>query len=134
MKPVPGIKKILLISPDYMSFTGIIGQGIKDNLAADVELFYTTGKESAFKYRSFFHRVQNYFSKLFLKRNLKKVFYQNAIQKKIIPFFNQHPHFDYILILRPDLILEHLPLIKHRILLGQLCQNSIGKRNHSLFR
>ncbi|MBK5273114.1 MAG: hypothetical protein JJE22_19105 [Bacteroidia bacterium] len=47
-----------------------------------------------------------------MKKNLKKVFYQNTIQKKITLLFNQHPYFDHILVLRPDLILEHLPQIR----------------------
>ena len=105
-------RKVLIITPDYMDYTAIIRNGISEYLDAETYLITTTGKELRFTYRNSFHRIQNFFSKLFLNKNQKKVFYNKAIKGKLETVFEDHPHFDDILILRPDLIKEHLPFIK----------------------
>jgi len=105
-------KKILLITPDYMDYTKIMRTGIEEYLNAEVFLVTTTGTELRFAYRNSFHRLENFFSKLFLNKNQKNKFYSNAIKEKLEVVFREHSFFDDILILRPDLINEHLPFIK----------------------
>src|ERR1044071_4982844 len=105
-------KKILFITPDYMDYTEIIFQGIEKYLEAEVHLITITGSELKFSYRNSWHRIQNFFSKLLLNKNQKKVFYNRIIDQKLQDIFNDHDQFDDIFILRPDLIKEHLQLIK----------------------
>ncbi len=105
-------RKVLLITPDYMDYTAIMHRGIMDELKADTFLITSTGNDLKLKYRDSFHRVQNFFSKLILNRNQKKIFYTKTIHQKLALLFNEHPYFDDILILRPDLIKAHLPFIK----------------------
>jgi hypothetical protein len=105
-------KMILLITPNYMDYTDIIRSGIREYLGAETHLITTTGNDLNFTYRNSFHRIQNFFSKLFLQKNQKKIFYNKAIKGKLETLFEKHSGFDDILILRPDLIREHLPVIK----------------------
>src|SRR4030095_3635940 len=105
-------KNIFLITPNYMDYSDIIRSGISDYLGAETHLITTTGNDMNFIYRNSFHRVQNFFSKLVLKKNQKKIFYSKAIKEKLEIIFEKHSRFDDILILRPDLIKEHLPFIK----------------------
>lgn len=112
MKPAADKKKILLITPNYMDYTDIIRSGINEYLNAETHLITTTGNDLNFTYRNSFHRVRNFFSKLFLKKNQKKIFYYEAVKGKLEAAFEMNPQFDDILILRPDLIKEHLPFIK----------------------
>jgi len=95
-----------------MGYTDIIRIGIAQYLNAEVLFITTTGKDLKFVYKNSFHRIQNFFSKLTLKGNQKKIFYNEKIKERLETVFKEHPHFDDILILRPDLIKEHLPFIK----------------------
>ena len=112
MKNAANKKKILLITPDYMDYTDIIRSGISEYLDAETHLITTTGNDLKFTYRNSFHRIQNFFSKLFLQKNQKKIFFNNTIKEKLEALFEEHSRYDDILILRPDLIREHLPVIK----------------------
>ena len=112
MKTAANKKKILLITPNYMDYTDIIRSGIYEYLDAETYLITTTGNDLNFTYRNSFHRIKNFFSKFILKKNQKKIFYNNAIKKMLETIFENHPQFDVIFILRPDLIKEHLPFIK----------------------
>jgi len=105
-------RKVLFITLDYMSYTAIICSGISKYLDAETHLITTTGKELNFTYRNSVHRIQNFLSKLFLNKNQKKIFYNKMIKKKLVTVFEDHPQFDDIFILRPDLINEHLCFIK----------------------
>lgn len=105
-------RKVLFITPDYMDYTDIICNAIGEYLDAETHLITTTGKELNFTYRNSVHRIQNFFSKLFLNKNQKRVFYNKAINEKLETVFEDHPRFDDIFILRPDLIKEHLSFIK----------------------
>jgi hypothetical protein len=105
-------RKILLITPDYMDYTSIMLDGITEYSNADTYLITTTGQKLKFVYRNTFHQIQNFFSKLILNKNQKKLFYNKAIKEKLEAIFIKQQHFDDILILRPDLIKENLPYIK----------------------
>lgn len=105
-------RKVLFITPDYMDYTDIIRNGISDYLDADTYLITTTGNELKFSYRNPLHRIQNFFSKIILQKNQKKIFYNEAIKEKLQTLFEKQSSFDDILILRPDLIKEHLLFIK----------------------
>jgi len=113
MKSTAIKKKVLFITPDYMDYTDIIRNGIAGYFDAEVHLITITGKDLNFTYKNSLHRLQNFFSKLFLKRNQKKVFYNKMIKEKLEIVFDQHSYFEDILILRPDLIKEHLAFIKN---------------------
>lgn len=112
MNSTAGKSKVLFITPDYMDYTSIILDGITEYLNAETFLITTTGKKLKFAYRSPFHRVQNFFSKLLLNKNQKKLFYNKVIKERLETIFKELQGFDDILILRPDLIKEHLPFIK----------------------
>jgi len=112
MKNAADKKKVLLITPNYMDYTDIIRSGINEYLDAETHLITTTGNDLNFIYRNSFHRIKNFVSKFILKKNQKKIFYNNAIKEKLETVFEKHPRFDDILVLRPDLIKEHSPLIK----------------------
>ena len=105
-------RKILLITPDYMDYTSIMLDAITEYSNADTFLITTTGKKLKFIYRNTFHRIQNFFSKLILNKNQKKLFYNKTIKEKLETIFIKQQHFDDILILRPDLIKENLSFIK----------------------
>src|SRR4030095_2593809 len=105
-------RKVLFITPDYMDYTSIILDGIAEYSNAETYLLTTTGKKLKFVYRNRFHRIQNFFSKLILNRNQKKIFYNKTIRERLEVIFNKQKDFDEVLILRPDLIKQHLPLIK----------------------
>lgn len=105
-------RKVLLITPDYMDYTDLIRTGIEEYLNAETQVVTTTGNDLKFSYRNLFHRLQNFFSKLLLQKNQKKIFYNHAIRQKLEFIFHDDALLDVILILRPDLIKEHLPFIK----------------------
>lgn len=105
-------RKVLLITPDYMDYTDLIRTGIEEYLNAETQVVTTTGNDLKFSYRNLFHRLQNLFSKLLLQKNQKKIFYNHAIRQKLEFIFHDDALLDVILILRPDLIKEHLPFIK----------------------
>ena len=105
-------RKVLFITPDYMDYTSIILDGITEYADAETFLITTTGKKLKFVYRSPLHRVQNFFSKLILNQNQKKIFYNKVIKERLETIFKELQGFDDIFILRPDLIKTHLPFIK----------------------
>ena len=112
MNNAAGKRKVLFITPDYMDYTSIILDGIAEYSNAETFLITTTGKKLKFAYRNTFHRLQNFFSKLILNRNQKKLFYNKVIKERLETIFKELQGFDDIFILRPDLIKEHLPFIK----------------------
>ncbi len=96
-----------------MDYTSIMLDGITEYANADTYLVTTTGKKLEFIYRNTFHQIQNFFSKLILNKNQKKLFYNKAINEKLETIFEKQQDFNDILILRPDLIKETLPFIKN---------------------
>ena len=112
MKNTAVKRKVLFITPDYMDYTSIILDGITDYSNAETFLITTTGKKLKFAYRNTFHRIQNFFSKLILNKNQKKLFYNKVIGERLETIFKELQGFDDVFILRPDLIKKHLPFIK----------------------
>ena len=112
MKRSADKKKILFITPDYMDYTSTMLDGISEYANADTYLVTTTGRKLKFVYRNSFHRIQNFFSKLVLNKNQKKLFYNKTIKERLELIFKTQKDFDDVFILRPDLIKPHLPLIK----------------------
>ena len=112
MKNTAVKRKVLFITPDYMDYTSIILDGITDYANAETFLITTTGKKLKFAYRHTFHRSQNFFSKLILNKNQKKLFYNTVIRERLETIFKELQGFDDVFILRPDLIKKHLPFIK----------------------
>ena len=112
MNSTAGKRKVLFITPDYMDYTSIILDGIAEYSNAQTFLITTTGKKLKFVYRSPLHRLQNFFSKLILNQNQKKLFYNNVIKERLETIFKELQGFDDIFILRPDLIKEQLHFIK----------------------
>ena len=112
MNSAAGKRKVLFITPDYMDYTSIVLDGITEYTNAETFLITTTGKKLKFAYRNTFHRIQNFFSKLILNQNQKKLFYNKIIKERLETIFKELQGFDDIFILRPDLIKEHLPFIK----------------------
>ena len=112
MNSTAGKRKVLFITPDYMDYTSIILDGITEYSNSETFLITTTGKKLNFAYRNKFHRLGNFFSKLILNRNQKKLFYNKVIKERLETIFKELQGFDDIFILRPDLIKEHLPFIR----------------------
>ena len=63
------MKKLLFISPDYYGFQEVLYDGFVRYSDYKVTLVITNEK---YKYKNFAEKIQNSFSKLFLKKNLKK--------------------------------------------------------------
>ena len=112
MQSTAAKRKVLFITPDYMDYTSILLDGIAEYSNAETFLITTTGKKLKFVYRNTFHRIQNFFSKLILNKNQKKLFYNKVIKERLETIFKELQGFDDVFILRPDLIKEHLPLVK----------------------
>src|SRR5687767_7007370 len=112
MNNAAGKRKVLFITPDYMDYTSIILDGITEYANAETHLIPITGKKLRFVYRDGFHRFQNFFSKLILNKNRKKLFYDKVITERLELIFKEQGHFDDIFIIRPDLIKDQLPFIK----------------------
>jgi hypothetical protein len=112
MTAVEKKRSILLITPDYMDYTNSICKGIQQYLNAHVTLVTTTGEDFHFSYTGFLQRLQNFFLKTFTGKNMKRIFFKKKIEAKLQDVFETTPLFDDILVLRPDLIKEQLPLIK----------------------
>ena len=89
--------RICLISFDYFDYDHFIVLELKKrNIDAnhiDISKFH-------YKYTSFFERITNFFSKLFLNKNIKKL----KVEPYIIDRLKTLGHQDIILVIRPDTI------------------------------
>jgi hypothetical protein len=90
------IKKIAIIAPHSFGYIDFLVQKLKKFQAVD--LTYINFDAIGFSYKNHFSRINNFFSKLFLSRNLKDenrtAYIKELLSKKDI--------FDQILIIRPD--------------------------------
>lgn len=91
-------KKILIIAPYAFGYTSHIHNALQqyDNVEANIVYL----DFPVFKYKNFFHKLQNFFSKTFLGKNLKKTFVDNRILKRLKELGKQ----DEIFIIRPDML------------------------------
>lgn len=94
------MKKILIIGPPSLGYLTKISEELEQY--EDVENTLIEIDRFSFKYRNTFHRIQNAFSKLLFKRNLKKEY----VNTYIIDEANKKEHYDIIFTIRPDLLKE----------------------------
>ncbi|MBV8328188.1 lipopolysaccharide core biosynthesis protein rfaS [Chryseobacterium sp.] len=92
-------KKILFIAPDYYGFNEVIFNGIKKHTDFDVSMAISATNER-YRYRNFYERLENFFSKTFLRKNLKNI----KKREHLIRQMNQSDFYDYILVNRPDIL------------------------------
>lgn len=99
-------QKIVVISLDHWNYD--------KHIISDLQSKGITSKHINFgdyKHPSFFSRIKNFFFKLFLKKNLKKILRQEYIIEKLEAIGKQ----DQILVINPDLIEKkyHLKIKEH---------------------
>ncbi|MGG7035949.1 MAG: lipopolysaccharide core biosynthesis protein rfaS [Flavobacterium sp.] len=90
--------KVLFCCPDYFGIHKVIEKGIENNLNAELKTVIFKN----YQYKSSFHKILNFLSKTFLKRNLKKIW---ASKERI----NQIPKdetYDFLLVICPDFFTE----------------------------
>ncbi len=93
-------QKILIIAPYAFGYTKHIAKTLEEFPNVTPEIVYLD--RPAFQYRNKIHRIQNSFSKLFLKKNLKKAFVDNRIDKAVKALGKQ----DQIFVIRPDILTD----------------------------
>ncbi len=89
--------KICLISFDYWNYDGHI---IKALQKKGIEAHHIDISKFKYEYKNIFQKLLNFCSKLFLKKNVKKIKRQEFIIQELSKIGNQ----DSILVIRPDLI------------------------------
>ncbi len=95
-------KKILIIAPYAFGYTAHIQKALQQYKHIDAEILYLD--QPAFAYKNTFHKAQNFFSKLFLGKNLKKTFVTDRIKASLVKLGKQ----DEIFIIRPDVLNDDL--------------------------
>jgi hypothetical protein len=94
-------KKLLFIAPDYYGFHEVVFQGIVEYTDYDA-VMAISDTTKGYEYKNFAERVENFFSKTFLRKNLKKIRKKKPFLQKI----NQYDYYDVILVNRPDILDE----------------------------
>jgi hypothetical protein len=101
-------KKILIIAPFAFGYTSHIQTALQRYEGVEAQILYLD--KPAFQYKNTFHKAQNFFSKLFLGKNLKKTFVTDRIKASLTKLGQQ----DEIFIIRPDMLPdETLQFIKN---------------------
>ena len=95
-------KKILIIAPFAFGYTAHIQKALQQYKTIDAAILYLD--QPAFSYKNTFHKAQNFFSKLFLGKNLKKTFVTDRIKASLTELGQQ----DEIFIIRPDMLSDDL--------------------------
>ena len=99
-------KKILVIAPYAFGYTTHIHSALSKFEDVDASILFLDRPK--FQYRNRLHKLQNFFTKLFLGKNLKKTFVNERIVVDINKLGKQH----IVFIIRPDLLddvtLKHL--------------------------
>jgi hypothetical protein len=91
-------KRILIIAPYAFGYTSHIHDALKNSDVVESMIVYLD--KPSFEYRNIFHKVQNFFSKLFIGKNLKKTFVFDRIKSEV----SMLQHQDIIFIIRPDIL------------------------------
>ena len=89
--------KICLISFDYWNYDYHIVETLKQKGIDAKHIDISTFK---YKYKTPFHKILNFLSKVFLNRNIKKL----KRQDYVIDTLKSYGHQDYVLSIRPDLL------------------------------
>lgn len=91
--------KLLFISPDYYGFHEVVKEGFEKYSGYEVIILITNEK---YQYENKTEKIKNFFSKLFLNRNLKKI-----RQKKFVAYnIMKHKSYDVVFVNRPDMLSE----------------------------
>ncbi len=88
--------KILYIAPNHYDFYKVIEKGLEQYSEHEVETFVYNN----YKYKNFLEKIQNFFMKFFLKKNLKKIKNDELFDAII----KNNKRFEYIIINRPDIL------------------------------
>jgi len=91
-------QKILIISPYAFGYIDFLVEELSKRDEVDVDVIFFD--KIKFKYKNFFERITNFFSKLFFNVNLKKRYIE-----MVIDAYDEH---DKILIIRPDLLTDRV--------------------------
>jgi len=89
-------KKILIIAPDKVGYVTCIKEACNQYPNVNAEIFYLG--HGKFRYKNLFQRVQNFFLRLFLGKELRQILESDRI-KNLFPELGQH---DVIFMIRPD--------------------------------
>ncbi len=89
--------KVCLISFDYWNYDYHIVESLQKK---GVDVTHIDISQYKYEYKNFFYKTGNFLSKLFFKRNIKKI----KRQEFILTELNRMGKQDYILCIRPDLI------------------------------
>jgi len=97
--------KILFLCTDHFDLYKIFQNGMQQYTGYEV----TTVLYPKFKYKNFTQKFQNFFSKLFLKQNLKPYFASEAIFDSI----PKNEFYEYVIVICPDFLhTTHMSLLK----------------------
>lgn len=90
-------KEILFLGPDYYGFNDVVYEGFANFSGGNVQNIVINER---YKYKNLVEKFENFFSKLFLNKNLKSV----KAQKKLTKTLLELPKKEYIIINRHDLL------------------------------
>lgn len=90
--------KVLFLCPDYFGIYKVIEKEIHNQLNCEVKSVIFVD----YKYKNAFQKVQNFFAKTFLKKNLKKIWASKDRVNTIAP----DDYFDYLFVICPDFLLN----------------------------
>jgi hypothetical protein len=91
-------KKILVIAPFAFGYTAHIQKALQKDPLVEASILYLD--HPSFEYRNVVHKAQNFLSKFFIGKNLKKTFVSDRLKQDISHLGAQ----DIIFIIRPDLL------------------------------
>lgn len=95
-------KTIILAVHEYADFSTTIRKGLEHLGFKVIEL---DTHQPPFKYRNTRERLYNFIRKTFLRdRNYKQQLKQKAIEEKLLQQLDSHPHADYALLIRADIL------------------------------
>ena len=97
-------QKLLFISPNYYGFNEVVLDGFINYSGCEVHHIVSNEKYS---YRNVWEKVENFFSKIFLGKNLKN----EKASQKLTSVITSLDHFSYIIINRHDLLTKEQLLI-----------------------
>ncbi|WP_306352875.1 hypothetical protein [Flavobacterium sp. '19STA2R22 D10 B1'] len=97
-------QKIFIVAHYAYGYIDYIIEELKSRENIEVDFFYFGVKK--YKYKSFFQKIENFFSKTFLKKNLKDQWLEQDIRSKM------KGHYDTIFVIRPDMLSDSI----HRML------------------